>query len=83
MLYRMTYGILPTAEQYQSAWDAKDNAGELRDGMFHFGNCKRVGSCALTFSELWRELEQAVAEGTDESLDWASCVLYCLGVEWI
>jgi hypothetical protein len=95
----MTYGVLPTEDEFRAAYDAT----ELRDGLFHFGNDKRLGNCALNCTELWNEVckahteyEQGPAEQTDddsdneESLkaadetgDWLSRVLGCFGFEWI
>ena len=91
----MTFGEMPSREEYDAAWDALEAQGELRDGMFHFGNDKRLGTCALTSSELWRELQRASREyaaeleaddqGEDPEAvgDWMSCVLSCLGFEWV
>ncbi|MDD5547266.1 MAG: hypothetical protein PHO67_08960 [Candidatus Omnitrophica bacterium] len=86
----MTYGILPTESEFRAAYDAQDTAGELRGGLFHFGNDKRVGTCAMTCSELWNEVQKAFGEyEVDQKWeengpgDWVSAVLYCLGFEWI
>jgi hypothetical protein len=81
----MTYGILPTEEEFRAAYDAT----ELRDGLFHFGNDKRLGNCALNCTDLWTEVCKAHEEYSndmsefDETGDWLSCVLDCLGFEWI
>lgn len=75
-----SYGVLPSKEAFEAAF-----AAECPDGWFQFGNCKRVGTCRLNVNELWNELDWATGENecTEESLDWASCVLYVLGFEWV
>lgn len=75
-----SYGVLPSKEAFEAAF-----AAECPDGWFQFGNCKRIGTCKLNVTELWNELDSATGENecTEESLDWASCVLYCLGFEWV
>lgn len=88
----MTYGVLPTFEQYDAEWDRLDKEGELRGGLFHFGNDSRVGNCALDKFQLWKEIEKAHKK-YEELLDpdedpesvgnWLSCVLGCLGFEWV
>jgi len=90
----MTYGELPTFEQYDAAWDELEAEGELRGGKFHFGNDKRIGTDALNKFELWEEIQKAnkeygeLLEGdTDQDPeligDWLSSVLSCLGFEWV
>jgi hypothetical protein len=77
----MTYGVLPSKEAFEAAYQA-----ELGDSGFRFGNDKRVGDCVLSCYELWDELVKAKNEfefGNDEAGDWASCVLSCLHFEWI
>ena len=84
-----TYGEMPTREQYDMLFD--DCVG---DGLFPFLNDPRVGSCLLSASELWKELEKAHKEYTgllesDSKKDpevvgnWLSTVLSVLGVEWV
>jgi hypothetical protein len=90
----MTYGELPTFEQYNTAWDYIDAEGELRNDLFHFGNDKRLGHASLNKFELWDVLQQANREyeilnaGDSEEDpevvgDWISSVLSCLGFEWV
>jgi hypothetical protein len=38
-----THGVMPTREEFEWLWETADANGELRDGVFHFGNCKRMG----------------------------------------
>jgi hypothetical protein len=76
----MTYGVMPPREDFDAAFDREV------PNRFRFGNDPRVGNCELTADELWSELESAKGEhddGDDEAGDWASCVLYTLGFEWI
>ena len=77
----MTYGVLPDLRDFNHNF----NVG-CPDGMFSFGNDKRVGSVELTRRELWVELRKAVKEfnrGKESAGDWASCVLSVLGFEWV
>jgi hypothetical protein len=73
----MSYGVMPTREEFDAAFEKSTPDG------FSFGNDKRVGNCILTADELWAELEKAHAEGIDHAWTWASDVLLCLGFEWI
>lgn len=94
-MHSMTYGELPTEEQYDAAWDRLLEEGELRGDVFHFGNDPRMGTCALTQSELWKEIQRVKEEyeskltGDDCEEDpevcggWLSNVLFCLGFEWV
>jgi hypothetical protein len=75
---RFTYGILPSREQFFDAFERI-----MQDRSYSFGNDPRLGNGEYTTSEIWAELLKAVEEGTDVSLDWASCVLYTLEIEWI
>lgn len=83
----MTYGELPSEEDFNAAWDKLLSENELRGEVFHFGNCPRMGTVALTQSELWEEIMLAHQEyetgKADDSGDWLSAVLDCLGFEWI
>lgn len=86
MMFCLTYGILPSREQFAQAWQAQEDAGELRGGLFHFGNDPRVGTDALNESELWTEIGKALREyesGDEFQGDWISFVLGCLSIEWI
>jgi len=78
----LTYGVLPTQEQFDAAFER-----ECSSGAFRFGNDPRVGTCALTASELWRELVKARAEWDKDHNEtpegWISGVLYSLGFEWV
>lgn len=86
---RMTYGEMPTEEQFDLAYEAV-----MGDEPFEFGNDKRVGNCHLTQSELWTELQKAHREYSEElagdgSMDpervgsWIADILGCLGFEWV
>ena len=89
----MTYGTLPTFNDYEAAFDR-----ECEDGEFSFGNDSRVGTCRLSKHKLWDELQKAVKESEtfwedfdpssgnpdgDDSANWAGTVLNVLGFEWI
>lgn len=76
----MTYGKLPSEKDFDAAFDK-----EIPD-KFHFKNDPRVGSCELSSSELFVEVQKAHAEwdrGDDHAGDWCARVLECLEFEWI
>lgn len=87
----MTYGNMPTREQFDTQFESL-----CPDGTFAFGNDKRLGTCALDADGLWEAL-QAANRDYEELLDempgrgndpeivgsWMSGVLYCLGIEWV
>jgi len=94
----MTYGVMPTREQFDAACDEPDPEcgpnGSIAATGFRFGNDKRVGDATLSPDELWNELQRAHAEyegllASDWDVDpevvgsWISDVLGCLGFEWI
>lgn len=82
----MTYGQLPSLEQFEQAFDA----GEA-EGPFRFRNDKRVGNADFNCSELYKEVQAATKEHheasdrktRDDAGEWASAVLYHLGFEWV
>ncbi len=94
----MTYGTLPTREQFDEAFDR-----ECPEGTFSFGNDPYVGNDKLTASQLWREIatqyatcedgehfEECPGDGDcqghcpcEEAGSWCSAVLGILGFEWI
>jgi hypothetical protein len=77
----MTYGVLPSFESFEAAFDR-----ECPDGC-SFGRDKRVGNVTLSCSELWREIvkahDQWEESGDEDAGDWLSCVLGIFGFEWI
>ena len=82
----MTYGVLPSEEEFREAFDhvVTNPRG------FRFGNDQRVGTCALSATELWREIQEAKLEmeeslgwESDRASNWLTCVLDVLGFEWI
>jgi len=84
---RLTYGVLPTYDEFVDAF-----AGDLGEGgVYQIRNCKRCGNVDLTCDELWEYLNGAVAEFHDAQCDdtqewagdWASAVLQTLGIEWV
>lgn len=87
----MDFGTMPTREQYDRAWEEAMSSDDAVDGVhFHFGNDERVGNDELTQDELWAELQSALRDYQGEDLEtaerageWISCVLGCLGVEWV
>lgn len=85
----MTYGEMPGVLVYDLAYETV-----IGDEPFEFRNDKRVGTCHLTQSELWKELQKAHREYSEElagdgSMDperigsWIADVLGCLGFEWV
>lgn len=77
----MTYGKLPSQAEFDAAFDDKVDGCKYR-----IRNDKRVGDWDATQGELWAEVYKATREweeGDDAAGDWASCVLYTLGFEWI
>jgi hypothetical protein len=96
-LMTKTHGIMPTREEFDWLWEAVDANEGFRDGKFHFGNDPRLGTCALTQNELWNALQKAhhevcaayaeseaeFGEPAEQTDDWLSSVLGCLGLEWI
>lgn len=84
-----TYGILPTKEEYDAAWDKLIAEEELHGGLFHFGNDERLGTCALSQEELWDEILLAYEEWDkdgwidDQIGNWLSAIMFSLGFEWI
>ena len=77
MLYKYTYGTLPTKEEFYDACKGND----LKEAKFF--NDERVGTDTLTLEELWDELNKAEHEGTEKSLDWCSYVLSVISIEWV
>jgi hypothetical protein len=95
----MSYGILPTQNDFERAF-----AAFCPEGGFEFGNDPYVGFDTLSESQLWRELNAQLAtweeaehaehcEGDgscngdgrpcEDAGSWCSCVLGILGFEWI
>lgn len=83
MLYSMTYGIMPTRDQFEDGWHAKREAGALAGNHFYFGQDSRVGTCMLNEFEVWEYLEKALDENTPESLEWIASVLRYLDIDWV
>lgn len=95
----MTYGVLPSREEFDTAWEAVVDEGAARAGnqgpgmpRFYFIDDPRVGTCALTRAELWAELRRAQGEWEnngeteaecDAAGQWCSQVLGVLGFEWV
>jgi len=84
MRQSMTYGILPDRKAFHDAfWE------ECPNGKFKIENDKLVGNALLTESQLWYQVKSAThswnndLENSEELGDWASCVLYVLGFEWV
>ena len=68
-----TYGVLPPKQ------DVLDSVGEN----FSFGNDQIMGNETLTPHELWDAIASQCAGGSDDQLEWVSCVLTVLGFEWV
>lgn len=94
-----SYGVMPSLEAYERAFDAR-----CPSGRFSFGNDPYVGTDTLTCSQVWRELQAQFAtweagehaahcpgdgecrgEGcpSEDAGSWCSAVLGVLGFEWI
>jgi len=77
----MPWGVLPTQAEFDAAFDEKVDGCRYK-----IRNCKRVVNWDATQGELWAEVCKATledSEGDDAAGQWASCVLYTLGFEWI
>jgi len=80
----MTYGVMPTLEEFERAFDEK-----CPSGMFTVRNCKRVGNENYTCFGLWTEVQTAVLEwglneeSSEAAGNWASAILASLGFEWV
>lgn len=84
----MTYGVLPSLEEFEAACAEPDGDGgeSVDDVGFAFGNDERIGTDTLTTGELWNELQNAHRDwedGDDGAGAWCSAVLGCIGFEWI
>jgi hypothetical protein len=77
----MTYGVLPSQESFDHAFDE-----EVPKGKYNVGNDPILGTDSFNASELWKVLEvltEQFHEGDDQAGDTASSILYTLGFEWI
>lgn len=93
--WTLTYGEMPSEDEFMQAWDILEQSGGLRNGKFQFGNDPRVGNAEFSSYELWEELSQAHTEWESQTSDdlsetdpeetgmWISNVLSILGFEWI
>lgn len=101
----LTYGTLPSEVEFREAFariclpDGHFADEAEPPARFRFTNDSRVDTCELTCSELWREVNKALAEGNgfvwrggkwadggksdDAAGQWCSEVLRVLGWEWI
>jgi len=62
----MTYGVLPSQEEFEEAFEAEVTT---ITGRFLFENDPRVGTDALNSDQLWRELSYARRDWTDLPCD--------------
>ncbi len=88
-LFTMTYGEMPTREQFDQAWDAQGI------DKFTFGNDPIMGNDSLTRDELWDKLQwvwneyadklggMGLGDDPEKQGSWLADVLSCLGVEWV
>lgn len=77
----LTYGQLPTFIDFLRAW--KDETGSNVARM-QFRNDEVFGENRFVdAATVWKALVEQVNLGTDQALDWCSCVLEVLGFEWI
>jgi len=80
----MTYGVLPSREDFDAAFEAK-----CEDGTFSFRNDRFAGEDSLSCDQLWSRLVEAKqdhdfgGDAGEAAGSWASDVLSVLGFEWI
>lgn len=58
----MTYGIMPSREDFDSAMARMNSLREFNYSGFKFNNDSRVGTCVLTADQLWKELQEALTQ---------------------
>src|ERR1700733_8865119 len=62
----LTYGDLPTKEQFDALWAEADPTTPSGKKGFGFGNDPRLGCCVLSRDETWAEVEKAWNEYADQ-----------------
>lgn len=77
-MHSMTYGKLPDKSLFIAAFEK-----ECPDGHYKVGNDKYFGDHCFSCEELWRQIVASVTSEDIGLLDWASCVLFTLGIEWV
>ena len=79
MRQTLTYGILPTEDEFRAVFNAQVQYGTRirceRDEVF--------GNALVDCPTLWRALNEQVKIGSERSLDWCSWILGSFGIEWI
>lgn len=58
----MTFGVMPTREQFDSAMVRLNARREFNAPGYKFRNDQRVGTCVLSSDELWDELQKALTQ---------------------
>jgi hypothetical protein len=79
----LTYGQLPLYSEFDCHFYAYVASEDNTHPRFAFTNCKRVGTDSVTCTRLYDLIEAAIEEDSEESLEWASCVLSTLHFEWV
>lgn len=77
-MHSMTYGTLPKKSLFIAAFEK-----QCPEGYYEVGNDKIFGDHFFSCEELWREICRSVETHDEELLDFASCVLFTLGIEWV
>ena len=82
----MTYGVLPTRDEFVSAWEDLQAKGELGE-TFDVSRDPYAGTDSWSCQELWKILLDAQKEYTRDSNekagDFCSSVLGIFGFEWV
>lgn len=91
----LTYGDLPTQDQFDKAWwESNPTTADGTPG-FAFGNDPLVGTCVMSREELWEKLQWVWNEYADKLVgmgltddpekqgSWLADMLSCLGIEWV
>jgi hypothetical protein len=83
-MIRLNYGELPTREQFleRFAEELGSKDYKIRHGAPSKPGYIRPSEGDYSRQNLWEELEILVEIGSDESLGWASDILYTLGFEY-
>lgn len=77
-MHSLTYGTLPDKSVFCDAFER-----ECPGGHYEVGNDARFGNHNFSCEELWRQIVASVTSDDEGLLDWASCVLFTLGIEWV
>lgn len=85
----MTYGTLPTREEFEAAFDRQCPNGyeiQLSDSDSRAADGFRLGDGSWSEPDLWEacnEIVSAYKEDDVQAIDLVSCIMETLGFEWI